>query len=265
RGSATYLFYGQSEPFTSDAMSQQPAAKLEGVLAAEPLGDVDGDALGDAILAGDGMRILPGSRQRRSGDVPAAALVQIDGPSSFLASHEGPSAVGDLDQDGYADFMLRTDRIEGAGVDVHGRYSSLVYGAPDLLDGRPLGSENVSAIFDPRASGWLAPVGDWDADGNADLLFFHYTWVEGQLYGEIAKDELLLLRGESTRFAGVFEAPLLGEGDDPGVGLELSSLTRLGDIDGDGFADLSVTANGPAGRSRAFVKYGSSVPVSAIR
>lgn len=264
RGSATYLFYGQSEPFSSDAALQRPAAKLAGMLTAEPLGDVDGDGFADAIFAGDVPRILPGAATRRSGDVPAATAVPFEGLPPYLASQESPARIGDLDLDGYADFVLRGDRIEGEGTDVHGRYSYLVYGGSGLLDRERLSTTDADAVFDPRASGWLVPVGDWDADGNADLLVFHYTWVEGQLYSEIADDELLLLRGSSSRFSGVLEAPLLGD-EVSGVGLELSSPTRLGDLDGDGFADLSVTANGPTGRSRAFVKYGRPVSLPPIR
>lgn len=264
RGSATYLFYGQSEPFASGAASQQPSAKLAGVLAAEPLGDVDGDGLGDALLSGDDLRILPGARGRRSGDVSAAASLRVDIVPPFVPSTELPVAVGDLDQDGYADFMLRRDLFEGTGDDVHGRFSYLVYGGPGLLDGA-LGTNDASAIFDPRGSGWLWPAGDWDGDGYPDLHFFHYTWVEGQLYGEVAKDELLLLQGSADRFSGVFEAPLLGTEDEPGASIEVFSLARLGDLDGDGFADLAFQADAAAGRQPLFVTYGRPLPPPPIR
>lgn len=264
RGSATHLFYGQSQPFSSDPAQQRPAAKLERVLEAQPLGDVDGDGFGDVILVADIQRILPGSATRRSGDVALAAALPIDGLPPYLATQQGPSAVGDLDQDGYADFVLRDPRIQDESADVHGGYSYLVYGAADLFERERLSADDANATFDARASGWLLPAGDWDADGIPDLALFHYTWVAGQLYSKIAEQELLLLRGSESRFSGLFEAPLLGGTVEPGMGPVPWAPTRLGDLDGDGFADLSVMAANPQEQFRAFVKYGGPVPVPAI-
>jgi hypothetical protein len=166
----------------------------------------------------------------------------------------------DFDGDGYADTLVGARRQDGVATG---------QGAAWLFRGGPAGPMEPATEIpapDPEAEGRfgiaLAALGDIDGDGFADAIV-----------GAHQVDGVEVDSGRAYVYAGGPE----GLSTEPTV-LDLPmpqamayfgrSVTGLGDVNGDGYADFAVGAYGVAGSStnqgRAFVYYGSSRGVAGL-
>ena len=215
-------------------------------------GDVDGDGYDD-FLVGDAEAgsftgtayLVLGAPSVASGSL-AAADAAFDGEFSGTRAGTSVSAAGDVDADGYADFLVGSPRY-------YDRYdpSTSLSGGAYLILGRPSIASASLAEADARFTGdaadeecgtRVASAGDVDADGFDDLLLGALGHDEASADAETGA-VYLFLGSASVASASVADADARfdGESDDDQAGL---SLSPAGDIDDDGYADFLVGAPG---------------------
>ena len=221
----------------------------EGIAA---LGDLDGDGADDLLVGGRGMTYVVLGGQ--SGSIAASS-----GPASYeeleVLSRAGSALanVGDLDGDGYAEILIGAPRYNG---DI-GSNAGQVY----LLSGETLTQGDTSV-----ASAMATFTGETQQDRFGDAV----GGADGTLYIGAARYDGHGLGGGGAVYvmSGTLEgaydmsspsALIVSEAAKDYVGENLS----LGDMDGDGSADLLVGARGQdAGAGAAGAAYVLSGPFS---
>ncbi len=244
---------------------------------ASGVGDFDGDGLADVLVmarsAGrDIGHLLLGSRAPGDVDLSAGDSIRIMGETAGLASLAVVvSPAGHVNDDELADFIIGVHQqplADAPGAELGGK-AYVVFGSaspPDEINLATLAAERRGFVILGAAGGdhlgfSVAGAGNVDGSGGDDLLL----GAPGPLPGE---DELAPGDGKAyvvfgkSDFAPVDLAELgsagyrldgeAGEGGQAGT-----AVTGLGDWNGDGLADLAVSApqlNGSAGR--VYVAYG---------
>ncbi len=179
-------------------------------------GDVDGDGFSDLVLgmageAGHGrVDVFRGSDSGLL-SVPAFVLQSPSGSSGFGIVGTG---IGDVNGDGFADIAVAED---GRIVVFHGRQS-----------GGPIASAALLMGNDPSPFGSVAPAGDVNGDGFADVVVVRT--------GDPARVEVY---GGSPTGLSV-NAPMLTISAPSAFGL---TAAGAGDVNGDGFADVAIAAS----------------------
>lgn len=170
---------------------------------------------------------------------PDYQTIGIKFTNSFELSRFAHFPLGDVDGDGKADLVV----VQPYFVDssLHGIFYEIAYGNGDGTF-EPVGDEpgGLAIRFpNPREFARFAhfELGDLDGDGLADLVILQPYWIDGT-------------------FSGVFYEVSMGNGDgtftpledEPGLAIRSTrefdaaepAAFRLGDVDGDGLADLSI-------------------------
>jgi hypothetical protein len=241
------------------------------------VGDVNGDGFADFIVGapftvGDGGAV-PGvaylylgsagpSAERWNGGSPRDRIELAD-PDGLKATFGRPAvAVGDVNRDGYADFLI-TSSVFGLMQPAHVYLGSAAPGpvgwagaAPPLrIDlSNPAG---VNGVFATAAS-----AGDVNGDGFADFVI-------GTSLGLGSSDgSVHVYLGSATPDAATWN------GDSPGARIDIADpdgpgsrfylVGSAGDVNGDGLADLLIGAGSAAGDlGAAHVYLGSRDPAAA--
>ena len=177
----------------------------------------------------------------------AGATGRVDGPSASAWAGRGLDA-GDMDGDGLADLLVGAMGYDG-GRGIAGLTSGPIVGTHTFGEGATLTSPEASG-----GAGRDVAVGDVDGDGLADL-FVGIPYDSAVAPGGGAYLVYGPVRG--ARSLGEADASVLGAGSSELAGHSLD----LGDLDGDGAADLVVGVYAERtlseGGGAVFVTYGA--------
>jgi len=222
------------------------------------LGDIDGDGLGDFAVAFPGsaddassasggyIRLVYGDRKRFAGTVAlAAAGGELRGAADGRGFAELVRAAGDVDGDGYADFLVRELFQDPARASLSARVYLVRGGATRLSGATTLAG--TTTVFRPRHDfGFsMTGLGDIDGDGVGDLAI-----VETEPAGSFAK----IFYGRRS-----WPAELFTSDADASVGPSARLVAAGGDLDGDGRDDwLSSDQNADGFKGIVYLISGSS-------
>jgi hypothetical protein len=240
-----WLFRGSSTlPSTTPAWTASGAA-VRDELGAQgnfgAAGDVNGDGFADVVVGVGGagpddhgeVRIFSGGPSGLS----IAPLMTLVGSQALARFGEGCSAAGDVNGDGFADVWIGSPGFANAGG-VVGRVE-LHLGSATGVEPLPVTSfdgSNFGAAAASRLGACVAPVGDVDGDGFADVGFVAPLFDDPEVDAGRAWVFTGCARGISTTYSWVVARPQLSFFGD--------ALDGAGDVDGDGFDDLIVGAYG---------------------
>lgn len=248
---AAYVLLG---PVSTDRDLADAEIVLEGVggwdqagFPAIGAGDLDGDGYDDLVISASGAAahgLGTGAVHVVRGPLApgryslAAAHARLDGESAGDALGLAVAVVDDLDGDGLPDLAVGSPLSgENSGGAVH-FVSGLVSGTHDVQD---LAVATWRFATAHAKAGWsIVQVGDVDGDGVSDVAVGAPGDGGGDdppglvhlFYGPVAPGERTEIVGNAT-FAG------------DGAGAEAGySVAAIGDVDGDGLADLLIGAPG---------------------
>ncbi|MBN9519940.1 VCBS repeat-containing protein [bacterium] len=245
---------GGTPVFDPNAAGQYPAAPTAtvnpfagtGVVTRSATGDVNGDGIADTIVVTG-----PGTPIRFAVVSGADNTTLLVPPTAPFAGSEGFTgggfvSSGDLDGDGRAEVVVSPDQGGGPRVTIF----SLVGGDALAVRANFLGIDDASFRGGARTA-----VGDVNGDGRPDVAV-----AAGFLGGpRVALFDGATLLTSPTRLVNDFFAF-------PGTdaqNLRNGAFVALGDVTGDGFADL-VFGGGPGGAPRVFVLSGALVSAGNV-
>jgi hypothetical protein len=217
------------------------------------VGDLNGDGFGDfaagaPLASGGSVLVYLGTSTG-----PAASpdwILEESGSSFFGVSVAG---AGDINGDGYSDLVI------GAYRSSNGEFEE---GKAFVYLGSASGLSTTSAwtAESNQTSSWygssVAGAGDLNRDGYDDLVVGARNYDNGQSNEGAAFVYLGSASGPSTSVDWILES-------DVGSSYFGSSVAGAGDINGDGYSDLLVSAFNYNGEGAAFVYTGSASGVSS--
>lgn len=194
------------------------------------VGDVDGDGYGDVVVGVPGADNTAGRvyvlRGSSSGPQTAAAFLTSPAGAGSIFGFT-LAAAGDVNGDGYADVIVGAPGLPPTHTDT----AYVYYGSAAGLSSSPSASLSVAEAAGGNFAWTLAGAGDVNGDGFSDVV------VGAARYGGLA-GAAYVFTGSAAGVSSTPATSLHGSGEAQ-FGLGLASP---GDIDGDGYSDLVVTA-----------------------
>ncbi len=191
-------------------------------------GDVNGDGFADLIVgaSGDDNNGIDSGSARVFSGFDGSVLYTFDGDSANDYFGYSVSSAGDVNGDGFADFIVGAYGDANNGTESGG---ARVFSG---FDGSTLYTFDGDSAFD-RFGFSVSDAGDVNGDGFADLIV-----------GAYGDDNNGAVSGSARVFSG-FDGSILYTFDGDGVGDFFGrSVSNAGDVNRDGFADLIVGAVG---------------------
>ena len=206
-------------------------------------GDVNGDGIADVMtVSGDGSYVVFG---RTSGFPASLDLSTINGTNGFKISSVAGLTSGDINGDGLSDLVLRGTAAYGE-IDVLFGHTG---GFGPTVDPSGINGANGFKVIGTQQDsvGLVASVGDVNGDGFGDLILGSQS---GYDTGGVRTGAAYVVFGQASGFGATVDLAALNGTN----GFKLSggsaydyagvSVASAGDINGDGFADIIVGADG---------------------
>ena len=233
------------------------------IIAVAAAGDVDGDGVGDVIIgavsageyAGASYLVFGAALAASGGTLDVSALtatqgVLITGMAPWDLSGISVAAAGDVDGDGFDDLVIGAPNSATYAGETFLLYGSALAASEGVIDLASLTAEQGVRIVGASEMGYsgysAASAGDIDGDGLADLIIGAYGSDEN------AGETFVLYGSALVASGGVINLADLTP--DQGViikGIDKNdysgwSVAGAGDVDGDGFDDIIIGADGAA-------------------
>ncbi|MBY0336275.1 MAG: DUF4214 domain-containing protein [Acetobacteraceae bacterium] len=236
----------------------QPVARLGASV--DFVGDVNGDGYED-LLVGAPTSSNAGAQSGSSwlvfgkaggwtnltlnNAIASGTAIRIDGQGAGDNAGNWVSAAGDVNADGFADFLIGAPLADGGGTDS---------GATWLIFGKAAGWSNftlaggLSTLVGVRFTGQAGTQSGWSAAGTGDVNGDGFAdFIVGAPFGS-GGGEAWLIFGKNTAWANTALTPGLA----PSAGIRITgsgtadftgwSVNSAGDLNGDGLADLAIGA-----------------------
>ena len=301
RSGASYVVFGKTSGFSSSlslsALNGSDGFQINGEAAADysaysvaSAGDVNGDGFADLIIGAfladpngtysGASYVVLGKASGFSSSFELSALdgtngFQISGERTFDRSGLSVAGAGDVNGDGFADFIVGAFGADPNGSDSGASYvvfgkaggftSNVELSALSGSDGFQISGEAGSDFSGSSVAG----AGDVNGDGFADLIIGAFR---ARSNGFTNSGASYVVFGKASGFASTLELSAL----DGTNGFQINgaafqdhsgrSVAGAGDVNGDGFADLIVGASGAFGAVGAsYVIYGSRPLIDVFR
>ncbi len=261
-----YVYHGSASglSITANWTAESNQANSDFGVSVSTAGDVNGDGFSDVIVGADAYDNGQTDEGRAfvyygsAGGLAASAGWTAESNQAGASFGASVGTAGDVDGDGYADVIIGAPYYDNTLADEGRVY---VYsGSASGLGGTPLRTIDggqASAYFGCSVS----TAGDVNGDGYADVIVGAYGYDNG----ETDEGRAYVYFGSSKGTAAT--AAWTAESNQAGANFGWSVATA-GDVNGDGYADVIVSAptydNGQTDEGRVYVYYGSSSGPSAV-
>jgi FG-GAP repeat/Collagen triple helix repeat (20 copies)/FG-GAP-like repeat len=237
-GSPGYAYVYLGGPF---GLATTPAWNVQGPdgagsafgAAVSSAGDVNADGFADLAVASPGTNAGAGSVHLYLGSATGlsmtAAFNQSAPDISVQQFGAAMASAGDVNGDGYSDLVV------GGGVYSAVMRRAYVYlGGPSGLATTPAWNQSAPGGANIVFGLSVSSAGDMNADGYADIVIGAGDWYTGN-------GRAYIFLGGS---GGPATTPALTRGPEGGGGSYGFPVAGVGDVDGDGYADVAIGTNG---------------------